>query len=213
MGPQRWTTTGPGQNYGPGLLLGRRQIVMGLRGYFCHFFGVKTLSFWTVNIIITNTIIKFIVFFGSCFLQMPNVVDSLRNNHEESHLNLRQLHPCFNTTQNDDISDCSEQICICQSRLLTINVAIDRFEATVALWMVWFSTYGARYGESILADTHLNVLLILILSYSILHSLSVHLWSFIQPGYLQAKVQNSTELSSTSVRNSQNFGTYTPLMS
>jgi hypothetical protein len=46
-------------------------------------FGVKRLSCYTIDIIITNTMIKHLVFFGSCFLRMPNVVDSLRNNHQK----------------------------------------------------------------------------------------------------------------------------------
>ena len=36
-----------------------------------------------IDIIITNTMIKHRVFFGSWFLRMPNVVDSLRNNHQK----------------------------------------------------------------------------------------------------------------------------------
>ena len=53
------------------------------RGYFYNFFGAKTLSCCTTDIIITNKMIKHLVFSGSCFLQMPNVVDSLRNNHQK----------------------------------------------------------------------------------------------------------------------------------
>ena len=71
----------------------RVNISMGLRRYFYHFFGVKTISCYTIEIIITNMTIKHLVLFGYLFLQMPNVFDSLRSNHYECLLNLRQLLP------------------------------------------------------------------------------------------------------------------------
>jgi len=61
---------------------------------------------------------------------MPNFVDSLRNNHEIILLDLRQLLPWYNTTRNEVLDS---ELCVCQSRLLTINVARVRFVATVAL--------------------------------------------------------------------------------
>jgi len=85
---------------------------MRLRGYFYHFLVSKhyhaTLSTsllrsWLLNILFSSHLVSF-----------------------RCQMILRQLPPWYNTTHNEDlasdISDCYEQLCVCQTRLPTIHV-------------------------------------------------------------------------------------------
>jgi len=94
----------------------------------------------------TNVTNKGLVFYGMCFLLMPNIFDSLRNNHQKSFESAPT--PVLiqnNATHKEDIHFLSQPWTttpvispskyVCQIRLLAIHVAWVWFVETVALWI------------------------------------------------------------------------------
>jgi len=126
----------------------------------------------TYSTSLTNVTIQGLVFYGSHFVLMPNIICSLRNNHQESRFGSAPspfLIQCraqrslslLEATMNDDTSDFVKQNVLVKHVCLAIHGAWVWFVATILaneLSAYAFRTYGTRYRGSILASTHLDVL-------------------------------------------------------
>jgi hypothetical protein len=114
--------------------------------------SLKKMTCYTVDIIIRNVAIQGL-FSGSCFLLMPYIADSLRNNHQESLFDQRQLLSWHfsrqprNTTsvrsmKENAMSNKSSSYSHCMSSVCRDSRSVNKLSAYE------FSTYGTWYGEA-----------------------------------------------------------------
>jgi len=95
--------------------------------------NTKKIPCYTVDFILTNAAIQGLVFFGSYFVLMPNIICSLRNNHQENHFEsapspfliqwqAQQTLSLLEATMNHDTSDFLEQNVLAKHVCLAIHV-------------------------------------------------------------------------------------------
>jgi len=116
---------------------------------------LKKTPCYNVDIIMANVMIEGLVFFGSCFLLMPNVVDSLHYYHQK-------VFSWYNTTQKEDFHFLNQPWTTTPVNYVKLVCGNSRVVSKLSAYE--FSMYGTRYGGSIPASNHLDVLLILMFS-------------------------------------------------